>query len=408
MVLQAAPGYNSNDKNKVLDMAFGGTNNRKAIAESIVAEIDGDTIQSQIDKELGTSTSATTGKGTEAAADTLADTKQIVDSQRRRSLGARASESKKTSAAATEQKLASTGRNWMALLMGDEETTSSEITKSREQLLAMANPDSSNISNPIVNNEVLDNPIDTGNGLMSVLRPKIRSEANVINSTIRPKIRNNSAVLTSVVPKVREAKTSPEITSIVAGALPAEAGVNPVSFIFNGDLMGLDETNEDHQAVLRGFLNSATGDAKYPAVNSDVTKDSYAWCAAFVDNVLGNLGYSQLDYGKDQYNKVRAKQYLNYGSAVKDTATAVAGDLVVLQNPETGRYHVSFFVGLNDQGEILALGGNQEDAVKVSAYDTSRLKGIRRISNVSDMNPKELKKVTASFVPVPKSEESQS
>jgi len=233
-------------------------------------------------------------------------------------------------------------------------------------------------------------------GLMSSLRPQKRPD---LLTSIRPEVRPES---------FNEAETAPEITATVAEALPPEAGTNPLSYVFNSTLMGLDEENTDHQAAIKGFLNTAVGNTSYVTDKSDVTKNSFAWCAGFVDGVLRDLGYSTLNYGKDKYNRVRAKEYQSYGSAVENTEEAKPGDLVILQNPKTNRYHVSFFVGLTEDGKILALGGNQENTVKVSSYNTTALRSIRRISNVADMDPEELKKITGTFVEVPDDKKSES
>tara|TARA_R110000851_G_scaffold12135_4_gene42466 strand:+ start:390 stop:1514 length:1125 start_codon:yes stop_codon:yes gene_type:complete len=137
--------YSKNDKNKVLNMAFGGKNNRQAMANAIVEEIDGDSIQAAIEQALGVSASATTGQGAKAAEDTLADTKQTVDSMRQRSLGARKEENKQMDAD-NEKRVADVGKSWMALLMGDEESSESEITGKRDR--PSQGPDPLRLANP--------------------------------------------------------------------------------------------------------------------------------------------------------------------------------------------------------------------------------------------------------------------
>jgi len=180
MVSQVVLGqqYN-NDNNKVLDMAFGGKNNRSNMAGEILAEVDGDSIQAAIEQALSESSSATKGQGVKVAADTLADTEQTVNSMRQRSLGARREENKQMDDA-NEKKVANVGKSWMAILMGDEESN------------APKGPDPLNLFKPdreaIKNKEAAK---DTGVvGLMN--RPKIRpASLNVRNNNIG-NIKNSS------------------------------------------------------------------------------------------------------------------------------------------------------------------------------------------------------------------------
>lgn len=95
----------------------------------------------------------------------------------------------------------------------------------------------------------------------------------------------------------------------------------------------------------------------------------------------------------DIYDQGRAKEYLNLGKKVSGLSDAKMGDLVVKMamvdetdddgNP-TGRkkpqYHVGFFSGYDSKtGQVLILGGNQNDQVNVTAYPKSQVQGVRRI-----------------------------
>ena len=102
---------------KVPNMAYGST---KSISDSILAATDGESIQEQIDAYMQSSASGTTGDGLIAAATINQDTDAAVSAMRKKSLGARESQAKAQKAVVND-KLASVGRDWMALLKGVEE-----------------------------------------------------------------------------------------------------------------------------------------------------------------------------------------------------------------------------------------------------------------------------------------------
>lgn len=190
--------------------------------------------------------------------------------------------------------------------------------------------------------------------------------------------------------KVEAAATPEAVTEAVAEATPAVAADNPLEYIFNKGFIGLDEKNPEHQGTIAGFINNAV--PNFVTKDSQVTQGSKAWCGAFADHVLENLGVARLDTG-DKYDKLRAAQYLGYGEDVGGIENAQAGDLVVIRN--TGGWHVSFYVGKNEKGEVLALGGNQGNSVKVSAYSTGKVKGVRRIADVGSMDVDMLKDISS-------------
>ena len=100
-----------------------------------------------------------------------------------------------------------------------------------------------------------------------------------------------------------------------------------------------------------------------------VNPDNTAWCAAFVGAVLAEAGMK----GTGQLN---AKSYLQWG--VK-TETPKIGDVVVLWrgSREDWRGHVGFFNGFDPDGNILILGGNQDDKVSVESFHPSRILAYR-------------------------------
>lgn len=71
-------------------------------------------------------------------------------------------------------------------------------------------------------------------------------------------------------------------------------------------------------------------------------------------------------------NYFRAKAWLDWGTP---QAVPAVGSVVVFER--VGGGHVGFVVGKTPKGLLLVLGGNQNDQVKVSAFDPSRVSGYR-------------------------------
>ncbi len=113
-------------------MAYGST---KSISDSILAATDGESIQEQIDAYMQSSASGTTGDGLIAAATINQDTDAAVSAMRKKSLGARESQAKAQKAVVND-KLASVGRDWLTLMQGDGQANASEISEKRSILLA--------------------------------------------------------------------------------------------------------------------------------------------------------------------------------------------------------------------------------------------------------------------------------
>jgi len=69
---------------------------------------------------------------------------------------------------------------------------------------------------------------------------------------------------------------------------------------------------------------------------------------------------------------MRAKDWLNWGVELKNPCV---GCVVVFEREGGG--HVGFVVGKDIDNNLMVLGGNQCDAVKVSPFDVSRVVGYR-------------------------------
>ena len=113
-------------------MAYGST---KSISDSILSATDGESIQEEIDVYMQSTASGTTGDGLIAAATINKDTDAAVTAMRRKSLGARKSQATAQNAV-TKDKLASVGRDWTALLMGNEEEDATINATLRSDMMA--------------------------------------------------------------------------------------------------------------------------------------------------------------------------------------------------------------------------------------------------------------------------------
>lgn len=101
-----------------------------------------------------------------------------------------------------------------------------------------------------------------------------------------------------------------------------------------------------------------------------VKDDETAWCAAFVNWCLKKAGVVQ-------DGKLNARSFLTYGTPTKEPEL---GDIVVLWRiNKQGPYgHVGFFIK-QTHDRIYILGGNQSNAVNITAFDKSFLLEYRKL-----------------------------
>lgn len=83
--------------------------------------------------------------------------------------------------------------------------------------------------------------------------------------------------------------------------------------------------------------------------------DETPWCGVFVAHCVGMAGHELPRYW------MRAKDWLNWGESI---ACPVVGAVVVFTRDGGG--HVGFVVGKDAKGNLMVLGGNQGDMVKMS------------------------------------------
>lgn len=102
------------------------------------------------------------------------------------------------------------------------------------------------------------------------------------------------------------------------------------------------------------------------ALGSWITDDETAWCGTFCAVVMRESFY---DYPTIY---MRAKSWLKWGRRI---SKPVLGCIVVFER--IGGGHVGFLVGMTDAGDLLVLGGNQGNEVKVSMFSPGRVLGYR-------------------------------
>ena len=235
----------------------------------------------------------------------------------------------------------------------------------------------------------------------------------------------------------KAAEVGPATEEVVRGATSKVDSSNPLPIA----MQWLDVREPDYRAV-----DPATGDSVYvdtPTItpegqqllteiwagvgHGEKTRESYikkenAWCAGFVNKVLadsnltplpGKLSKQRADmymsakFGENVYTSEDVNRLNLHGNLKKfeedygfpkpqgKVSNAKMGDVVIINRPNNNppTRHVGFFAGFGKDGEIKILGGNQNDEVNVTVFNTSDVIGIRRV-NQPDLTDKELEAVS--------------
>jgi uncharacterized protein (TIGR02594 family) len=98
---------------------------------------------------------------------------------------------------------------------------------------------------------------------------------------------------------------------------------------------------------------------------NSISNDEVPWCAAFVGAVLEQSGFKSTRSGL-------AKSYLNWGTKLDKP---VQGCIVVFTRKGGG--HVGFVEGIDKNGNLYVIGGNQSDAVNIKLFKTTNIVGYR-------------------------------
>jgi hypothetical protein len=244
---------------------------------------------------------------------------------------------------------------------------------------------------------------ETGEGLMSPvppiksLRPKSRPIQEVVEEVTTELPSDISNTVTSA-----DADTPEELNAAIFDATTfsgtiatPQEGDNVIEWIAE-NAYGLDENDP----VFRKAMKSITG----------VDPKKTPWCAAFAGWLMQNIGvslperakanknlaYNYKDLGDEVYN-YNPTTNKTYAGDIKDVRV---GDVIVFNtskrqaNGDFGgiKGHISFVVGTEEDGSIIALGGNQGGGQKVTTtrYSPDVVKKyykggftVRRINNKS-------------------------
>lgn len=103
-----------------------------------------------------------------------------------------------------------------------------------------------------------------------------------------------------------------------------------------------------------------------------INDDETPWCSVFMNWVA-------MKSGCQRSNSAAARSWLTVGFSVQNPEP---GDVVVFwrDDPNSHKGHVGIFLGYsNDHSRIYTLGGNQGNAVSISAYSADRLLDFRRL-----------------------------
>ena len=111
---------------------------------------------------------------------------------------------------------------------------------------------------------------------------------------------------------------------------------------------------------------------------TSVTTDETAWCSIFLNWVAKKCGVKGS-------NSESARSWLNVGTKITNPEP---GDVVVYwrESISSWKGHVGIFLGFSKDGtRVYTLGGNQGNAVSISAYSTTEVLDFRRLTNASKM-----------------------
>ncbi|MBS0237314.1 MAG: TIGR02594 family protein [Proteobacteria bacterium] len=103
------------------------------------------------------------------------------------------------------------------------------------------------------------------------------------------------------------------------------------------------------------------------AGDTNVESEETPWCAAFAGAMLKRAGC-------EGTGSLLARSYLDWGLSLEEPRLGAIAVLARGDDPAAG--HVGFLIGTTGE-KLYLLGGNQNDAVSVAAFDAARLLGFR-------------------------------
>lgn len=109
---------------------------------------------------------------------------------------------------------------------------------------------------------------------------------------------------------------------------------------------------------------------------SGIKSDTVPWCAGFACAVLERVGIKSPRADS-------ARSFATFGKALKEPKV---GAIVVFSRE--GGAHVGFLTGIDAEGRLLVLGGNQADAVNIRAFSPLRVIAYRWPAGVEESKDK--------------------
>ncbi len=106
----------------------------------------------------------------------------------------------------------------------------------------------------------------------------------------------------------------------------------------------------------------------WKAIRAPFVDDETPWCAAFVGGLLEEQGIQSS-------RAASARSYLQWGQPLVMPALGAVAVFARPPSPWTG--HVGFVNGVTPEGNLLILGGNQGNRVRVDPFSEDRLLGLR-------------------------------
>jgi len=230
-------------------------------------------------------------------------------------------------------------------------------------------------------------------GIVNVNLEPIKDRAPKAASVIEASIDSGEAVEVSVdapIEEKREATKQTLLGIIKPGVLESE----------------MEKTIAD---LISGVVGPAIKDSLFEsqknAINAGTATDPVPpwcgyWCADMIMRADPDFDFSSVrtkggTEKDDPYNLGRAEKYLAIGEGVSESDgryDARIGDVVIKK--EGPQWHVGFFAGYDENGNVLILGGNQQDSLNITTYPYEQVQDVRRI-NVNAVSEEDIEAMSS-------------
>lgn len=107
-------------------------------------------------------------------------------------------------------------------------------------------------------------------------------------------------------------------------------------------------------------------EAYHASTSGGTARDTVPWCSSFVNFCIEQAGL-------EGTNSKLARSWQLWGSK----SQLRAGAVVVFKRGQPPKGHVGFFVGKDNSGKLLILGGNQTNSVSVVAFEEKAVEAVR-------------------------------